>query len=104
MLRQGHPGRGAVINPIGTVLKNIDKVRAEVLVGVHIVDQATLQDASDKLVAAGFPKVKVRVATDMTASGVNDLALTPPLRYPGIEDGIRMVQRGDYFAKGGVTR
>lgn len=93
-----------LVNPIGAILKNSDKVRAKVLAAVHIVDQASLTLASDTLVAAGHAKVKVRLTTDLSATGINRASLAPPFRYPSLGDALRVVKRNGYIASGDVSR
>ena len=93
-----------IINPLGAILKNSDKIRARVLVGVNIVDQATLSQASAELVASGHSKVKCRLTTDLTATGVNRASYAPPFRYPSLGDALRLVRRDGYFASGDVSR
>ena len=104
MAVKGVPGVGDIINPLGAVLKRSDEARAEVIAGVRILDQVSLAKASEILVGMGLPKVKVRISTDLTASGVNLRALTPPFRYPSLADGLRIVSRNDWLGKGDVSR
>jgi hypothetical protein len=93
-----------IVNPMGAILKNSDRVRARVLVGVDIRDQVSLTQASEALVAAGYPKVKCRITTDLSATGVNRASYTPPFRYPSLGDALRVVRRDGYFASGDVSR
>ena len=39
-----------IVNPLGAVVKNSDKLRAKTLVGINVVDQRSLTEASTKLV------------------------------------------------------
>jgi hypothetical protein len=97
-------GRCGVESPMSAVIKNSDHVRAETLVGIKIVDQASLTLASSKLEQMGLREIKARVAIDLTASGVNDASYRPPFRYPGLSEGLKMVTRGCWIGKGDVER
>jgi hypothetical protein len=97
-------GGAKVINPMGAILKNSDKVRASVLVGVAITNQPSLSRASDLLVAAGYPKVKCRLTTDLTATGINAASYSPPFRYPSLGDVLRVVRRDGFLTTGDVSR
>jgi len=92
------------ISPLGCVLKNSDIMRAKVLVGVHIRDQKSLTKASSALVASGHPKIKCRVTTDATATGLNAAAYSPPFRYPHISNAIALVEPQGYCGKCDVGR
>lgn len=93
-----------VTSPFQAVIKNSDKVRARVLVGVEVVDQQSLSRASTALVDAGHNKIKVRVAYDMSATGVNAAVDTPPFSYPQVSDALRILTPGCWMAKGDVSR
>ena len=93
-----------IINPFGAILKNSDRVRARVLAGVEVIDQASLTRASDALVAAGHPKIKCRMTTDLTATGVNGASYAPPFRYPSLGDALRIIKRNSYIASGDISR
>lgn len=93
-----------IVNPIGAILKNSDIMRAKVLAGVSIVDQESLSRASALLVAAGHPKVKCRLTTDLTATGVNRASYVPPFRYPSLGDALRIIKRNGFIASGDVSR
>jgi hypothetical protein len=92
------------INPIGAVVKNSDKQRARSLVGIDVTDSVSLQRASDALVAIGQPKIKCRMSTDCTGSGLNGAAYSPSFAYSTISDAVRLVSRGGYMAKGDISR
>ena len=79
-----------IINPLGSVIKGSDKTRAQVLTDITVVDQATLTAASERLIAMQQPKIKARVITDVSATGVNDAAYTPPFSYPSLLDGLQL--------------
>lgn len=96
--------RPRLVNPMGIVLKNSDKMRARVLVQVNVVDQESLTRASERLVAAGHPKIKCRVTTDLSATGVNRASYAPPFRYPSLGDALRVIKRGGFIASGDVSR
>lgn len=93
-----------IVNPLGCVVKNSDKARARTLVGVQVVDQDSLTLASELLVAGGHPKIKARLTTDTTATGINDAALSPPFRYPSLGDGLHIVRRGCVLGKADIGR
>ena len=93
-----------IINPLGAVVKNSDKLRAKTLVGVHVVDQKSLTDASTKLVDKGYNKIKTRITTDMTATGVNGACISPPFSYPSFSDGINIIERNAYLGKTDISR
>ena len=79
-------------------------MRARVLVGVEVIDQQSMDTASEKLIEKGYPALKARIATDLSATGVNRAAYCPPFRYPGPSDGLAIVRRGCWLAKGDVSR
>lgn len=93
-----------VVNPLGAILKNSDRMRARVLVGIEVVDQDSLTRASAALVERGHPKIKCRLTTDLTATGVNRASYAPPFRYPSLGDALRVVRRNGYIASGDVSR
>ena len=93
-----------IVTPLGAVLKNSDKLRAKTLVGIDIVDQASLTEASSLLVAGGHNKVKVRITTDCAATGINRVTYSPPFSYPILEDGIKIVKRNCYLGKTDIGR
>ena len=82
-----------IVNPLGAVVKNSDKLRAKTLVGINVVDQRSLTEASTKLVDKGYNKIKTRITTDMTATGVNGACISPPFSYPSFSDGINIIER-----------
>ena len=93
-----------IINPLGAVVKNSDKLRAKTLVGIEVKDQASLTLASNTLLEKGYNKIKTRITTDMTANGVNNASLCPPFSYPSFHDGINIIERGCYLGKTDVGR
>ena len=94
----------SIINPLGAILKNSDKVRAKTQAGITITDQLTLSQASNTLISMGFPKIKSRIITDVTATGINAAAYSPPFRYPSFHDGLRLISKGCYMGKTDVGR
>jgi len=88
----------------GAVLKASDVVAARMLVGVRIEDQQSFTEANDRLATLGYPLVKARLITDLTATGVNRAVYVPPFRYHSLADGLSLVYRGCWFAKGDVSR
>jgi hypothetical protein len=97
-------GTAGLVSPMGAVVKNSDKRRALVITGVSVKDQASMTKASTMLESKGFPPIKARVTHDLTASGLNASTLTPAFRYPGLADGLKMIKRGCWLAKGDVSR
>jgi hypothetical protein len=94
----------SIINPLGAILKNSDKVRAKTQAGIVITDQSTLSQASNTLISMGFPKIKSRIITDVTATGINGAAYSPPFRYPSFHDGLRLISKNCYMGKTDVGR
>jgi hypothetical protein len=92
------------INPMGAVVKNSDKQRAKTLVHVNVVDSDSLQEASDRLVAIGQPKIKCRISTDCTGSGLNGASNSPRFAYSSISQALRLVEREGYMGKGDISR
>jgi hypothetical protein len=80
-----------VVNSLGSVVKGADKIRALILARIKVVGQATLTAASDVLVSIGQPKIKARIITDATATGINAAAYSPVFSYPGLSDCIQLV-------------
>jgi len=66
-----HPSAVRFYTPINAVIKNSDKNRARTIADINITDQTSLTRASDILLAAGLSKIKIRVTTDHTATGLN---------------------------------
>ena len=93
-----------VVSPMSAVVKNSDKVRARIGTGIEVHDQQSLTAASAVLAQQGQPEIKARLAIDLSASGVNRAALTPPFRYPSLHDGLHIVTRDCWLAKGDVSR
>ena len=93
-----------VTSPMGALIKSSDKNKARALTGIQIQDQTTLSQVNLKLATLGLNELKARLTNDLTASGVNRAAYTPPFRYPNIADGLRIIQRDCYLAKGDVSR
>ena len=91
-------------HPMGAVIKNSDKRKALVLTGIVITNQETLEKASTALERLGYHALKCRITHDCTASGLNGAAYCPPFRYPGLSEGLRLVQRNCWLAKGDVSR
>ena len=93
-----------VINPLGAIIKNSDKLRALTLVGINIVDQPSLSSANHSLLSQGHPKVKVRITTDCSAPGTNRATFSPPFSYPSLQDGIKIIKRNSYLGKTDIGR
>jgi hypothetical protein len=100
-----------IINPLGAVVKNSDKLRAKTLVNINVTDQASLTLASETLIKNGYTKIKTRMATDMSATGVNRAALLTSnssapyaFSYPSFHDGINIIYRNCYLGKTDIGR
>ena len=85
-----------IINPIGAVIKNGDILRAKVLTGVVVDNDSTLAEANLALAELKLPRIKIRVATDLSATGVNQAAYRPPFRYPSIHDALSIIEKNDW--------
>ena len=98
--------RGAVgvLTPMGAVVKGSDKLKAEVLTGVKVCDQASMNQANEVFQGKGLPEIKARMSTDATATGVNSALQKKPFRYPGPQDALKLIKRGDWIALGDVSR
>ena len=93
-----------IINPLGSVVKGSDKVRARVIAGVAVVDQSSLTKASDILVSKRQPKIKARITTDPTSTGINQAAYSPAFSYPSLSDGLMLLYRCCWLAKADIGR
>ena len=93
-----------VVNPLGVTLKSSDIIRARTLVGIEVVDQESLLAASRALISAGYAKIKVRMTTDCSGSGLNRAAYSPSFSYPSFSHALRKVRRGCFLAKGDISR
>lgn len=83
-----------VIHPIGAVVKGSDKTRAMALLGILVTDQISLDQANKELLARHLNKIKVRVATDCSGTGVNSRAVCPRFSYPSFREAVRIIYRG----------
>lgn len=92
------------INPLGAVIKNSDIQRARSLAHINVVDSDSLQRASDTLISMGQPKIKCRISTDCTGAGLNGASYVPPFTYSSIGDGVSLLTRNDFLAKGDISR
>ena len=95
---------GLVINPLGVVIKSSDIQRARTLVQMEVKDAITLKRASEALVMAGYPKIKCRISTDCTGSGINGAAYSPAFQYSTVSDGLKVVIKDGYLSTGDVSR
>ncbi len=93
-----------IINPLGSVVKSSDKVRAFVIARVVVNDQASLTRASEFLVSKGHPKIKARIITDPTSTGINSAAYSPAFSYPSLADGLQLLYRSCWLAKADIGR
>ncbi len=97
-------GMVGIVNPIGAIIKGGDIMRAKVLTGISVKDQVSLADANLLLKEMDLTEIKIRVATDLSATGVNMASYKPPFRYPSLHDAIDIIEPNDWLAKGDVTR
>ena len=65
-----------IISPITAVLKNSDKIRANTLVGIKIVDQTSLDEANRRLLLENMLKVNLRLCNDLSFSLINSRTLS----------------------------
>ena len=99
-----HPSSVRFHTPINAVIKNSDKNRARTIANIHITDQESLTRASDILVAAGLSKIKIRVTTDHTATGLNSCSYSPAFSYPTIADALRHVKQDCFMCVADIER
>jgi hypothetical protein len=74
------------------------------LIGVEVLDSASLQLAKELLISRGYEKIKCRITTDCTGSGVNGAAYSPSFNYTTVSEALRHVVRNSYLAKGDISR
>jgi hypothetical protein len=98
------PQEGMKINPLGVVIKGSDLQRARTLVNIEVKCSRTLQLASESLIQSGHPKIKCRISTDCSGSGINRSAYSPPFQYSTVSEGLKVVHRNGYLATGDVSR
>lgn len=90
--------------PINVVIKNSDKNRTRTIGNIHIADQASLTKASDLLVAVGLPKIKIRVTTDHTATGINSCSYSSAFSYPTDADALQHVTQDCFMCVADIER
>jgi hypothetical protein len=61
-------GTVGIVTPLGALIKSSDKLRTRVLTGISIVDQQSLTQANIRLLELGYPAIKARLTTDVTAT------------------------------------
>ena len=94
----------AIYCPLGMKIKSSDLARARVITGINIKNENDLEKANLLLLEQGSTKVKVRITTDATAVGLNDVSYKPPFRYPSVSDAFQIIEQGDYLCKGDVNK
>ena len=102
-----HPIQGSsarFLTPINAVIKNSDRNRARTIAHINITDQDSLTRASNVLVAQGLPKIKIRLTTDHSATGLNYCSYSPPFSYPTISDALRIVTPNCFMCVGDIER
>ncbi len=82
------PSSVNLYTPINAVIKNSYKYRARANANVVITNQASLTYASDILVSQGLAKIKIRLTTDHTATGLNSCSYSPVFSHPSIADAL----------------
>lgn len=100
VIQESKEEEGQVVHPLGAVVKNSDITRAEVVAGIHVKHQESLNEANKLLISQGHNKIKVRVSTDCTGTGVNAEAYSPRFSYPSFRDAIRIIEKDCYM---GIT-
>ena len=103
-LPPGAPLAGRWLSPMGSVVKKSDLSRCFVLTQIRIVDQSSLHAANAALRAINEKEVKVRISTDLTASGVNGACVTPHFSHSSIHTSLELVTPGCGLAVGDLTR
>jgi hypothetical protein len=93
-----------LVHPMGAQVKSSDRVRARVMAGIDITDQASLLNASAQLQVFGLPKVKCRVTLDPTATGLSDASLNAPFRYPSVHDLLDLITPRCHIAITDIAR
>ena len=64
----------------------------------------SLTRASSVLVAQGLSKIKIRLTTDHSATGLNFCSYSPPFSYPTISDALKIVTPNCYMCVGDIER
>lgn len=95
---------GQIVNPIGAVVKNSDKARAKAMFDLPLNSQATLDDVNIKMLSLGLSKVKVRLTTDNSATGINYAAHSPRFSYPSFKHAVRIMRRNQWLGAVDVGR
>ena len=102
---RGDEGVGRpIISPLGVVIKTADLYRAVELAGTTIIDQRSLDQANERLMDQLLKRVKIRITTDVTQSGVNGAALTPPFRMSAPAEASMLIVRNGYLIKIDISR
>jgi len=104
VIKEAEPSRTGIISPMSAVIKNSDKLRAKALVRIEVKDQVSLQRANQELSLIGEKGIKIRVATDLTATGINNAAVKPMFAYPSIQDGLKLVTKNCWLGKTDLER
>ena len=104
VVRLGSIDPNRVLNPLGVVITNSDLQRAKTLMRITVHNSESLKKASEALVAAGHPRIKCRISTDCSGSGINEAAYSPTFQYSTVSDGVRVVVRDGYLATADVSR
>ena len=99
------------MSPIGIVVKSADVLRAKAICNINVSNSATLRLANTSLLEQGYPKIKVRLTHDLSASGVNgeEACYCPSFDYPPLDSLLSAIAGNDplrpnrYLAKGDVA-
>jgi hypothetical protein len=96
-------GQG-IISPLGMKIKGSDIARGLVQTGILVTDESKMIEVNNLLLQMGSAKIKARITTDVTASGINEAAYSPPFIYASHRDAIHLMEEGDFLCKGDVSR
>ena len=94
--------RGLIVSPHGVAAQRAKKLQMERVTNIVIRDDASYTAASAAFEEAdpGFAPMKLRMITDLSASGVNDRCQLRRFRYAGLSSALDLVFPNCYF---GVT-
>ena len=92
------------LTPINAVIQKSDRNRARTIAHINITDEDSLTRASSVLVAQGLSKIKIRLTTDHSATGLNYCSYSPPFSYPTISDALKIVTPNCYMCVGDIER
>lgn len=97
VIRTCLPCFNQVVHPMGAVVKGSDKTRAMAILNLQVFDQKSLDVCNIEFKQLGLPKVKVRLSTDCTGTGVNRQAFCPRFSYPSYREAVRIIRRNSWL-------